>query len=972
MKNMTFRKSLTAAAVAASLGFPALALAQDAQQNAEAEEQVERIQVTGSRILRPNLSQPTPITSISGEELAKFGTPDLGTVLAELPAIGGTATLQGNSDSNGAAGLSLADLRRLGTSRTLTLVNGKRHVGGNPGTTAVDLASIPTAMIDRIEIITGGASAIYGSDAVSGVVNVILKDDYEGFEFNLNGGKSTESVGAENHSFNVLTGGNFANGRGNATFYAGVDRIAEVMTNDLRHPNNYGTISNPENTGEEDGIPDRLTVPNIASELIDEHGVINPFGPAEARYGFDAMGNPVLQPTRSGTNSFAFGYFPDGCENCFLLEDYENIYPELRKTTFASSAKYDLNSAVTLYGDVKYVTTDIEQNFQPDFEFGGYSINVADNPYLDDGLRDTLLNSGQESVPFAKFHGDLGPRSADNERSLYRISLGAKGMFMLGDTFIDYDTYYIYGETSNNIGTNNTVIEGNMLAAIDTVIDPATGNPACRSEVESAQGDGYENPATFPDQECVPYNPFGLGATEAAAGYVSTTINTRETLTQELAGFSVASDSSAFFELPGGPVGFAMGYEYRVETSETLVDSLQKQDVLSSAAVPDQSGEYNVSEGFLEVSAPIIAGMTGVEELTVDGAIRVAEYSHAGSAKAWKTGLMYSPIENVKIRGTYSKAVRAPNIVEAFSPQSPGFSNIDDPCDTDNINDDPDRAANCAALGIPEGFEANDNVSIDLISGGNPNLDSEESTSKTYGVVYTPDFLENVSLTVDYYDIEITDAILSVEAQTIIDNCVDGSSLDDNFCSSVDRDPETNNIELVRSGYINASAFTTSGIDFELTHSASNVFGLDGTLRTSLMGNYLKELRFFEFQNKPEEVNYEAGELGDPELQARLSLDYALGDWAFSWRARYIDRQARIDLSPTGDIPEDLSPAYVGSMTYHDISTTYYANENVAFNVGIRNLMDKQPPAYITGQGGNQSIYDAIGRRAYAGVKVTF
>jgi len=936
----------------------------------------ERIEVTGSRIARPELSQPTPVITLEAKDIAQFGTPDLGEILAELPSIGATDTLAGNNGSNTNAGLSLADLRRLGSNRTLVLVNGKRHVAGAHGTAQVDLSTIPTALIERVEIVTGGASAVYGSDAVSGVINVILKDDFEGLEFTAQGSGSTEGVGARNASFTLLGGADLSNGRGNVTFYASRDYIQQTMANDLRQADDWGSIVNPDDGGEDDGIPDRIRVPNIISERIDENGVLNPFGGAGSLWTFDNNGNAVRQQDRVETNSFAFGYFPDGCDYCFEINDYENLLPEVERLSFGSTFNYDITDNLEFYADVKFVGTEVKQQFQPSFRFGNLTIDVNDNPYLDAPFKETLLAEGFQTISMAKFFQELGNRSANNDRELTRFVGGFKGNFSIGETDFDYDTYYIYGETENTRITRNDLIIGNINAAVDVVIDPNTGEAACRSQVESAQGEGYVDPATVEVGACVPYNPFGFGqASEEARDWVSADVTRMDTITQEVVGGSLSFDTSAFFELQGGPIAVAAGFEYREETSETITDELTKSGVLAGAATPDAFGKYDVSEAFIEILVPILAGVEFAEELSVGAAFRNADYSHAGTVDAWKVDLIYAPIKDFRIRATIGEAVRAPNITETFDPPSPGFANIDDPCDADNINDDPDRAANCAALGIPAGFQANDNVSIDVISGGNLNLTPEESESLTAGFVWTPSYVDGLSVTVDYYDIEITDAIISVSAQAILNNCVDATGgLDENFCSQVDREAGTNDVELVRSGFLNASALNTSGVEFQARYTTDlSMFELPGSVNFNLVGNRLLELERFEFQNRPDEINDEKGEVGDPEWQLRLTAEYQLDDLSVRWLTRFTDRQATFDVSPTGDTPEDLTPAFVGSQVTHDLSANYNVNDNVTIGLGFRNLFDKIPPAFITSDGdGNESIFDVVGRRVYGSVNVRF
>ncbi|WP_028110310.1 TonB-dependent receptor domain-containing protein [Ferrimonas futtsuensis] len=928
------------------------------------ENEVERIQVTGSRIARPEFTQPAPIVSIGSEEIAKFGNVDLGSILAELPSVGATDTLVGNNNSNASAGISSADLRRLGANRTLVLVNGKRHVAGAPGSAQVDLTTIPSALIERVEIVTGGASAIYGSDAVSGVVNVILKENFEGFEFDVAYGDSTEGVGTKDHKISLLGGADLSDGRGNVTFFANYDRTKEVMSKDLRQLDGWGTIKNPNDTGEDDGIPDRLRVPRVYSEMINATGVINPFGGAAGRWTFDDAGNPMLQTERDQSNSFAFGNFPNGCDTCFDPESYENYIPGVERITVGSTFNYDLTDNLQFYSDFKYVSSDIKQQYQPSFRFGNISINVEDNAFMDETLRKTLLDAGQTTVSMAKFFDELGNRSADNQRDLFRFVSGVKGDFTLSETDFNYEVFYVWGETRNERKTLNDLIPDNFVAAVDSVIDPATGEAVCRSQLASAQPDGYEDPASVNGDQCVAYNPFGLGqASEAARDFVSADVTRNDKITQQVMGATLATDSSELFELPGGPVDVVVGWEYREETSASTTDEFTKAGLVGSAATPDSYGEYDVTEYFIEVNLPLIQGMTGIEELSVDGAFRGADYSHAGNADAWKFGVFYAPFDGLSFRGTLGEAVRAPNIGEAFDPQSPGFARVSDPCDSDNISDDPDRLANCTALGMPAGFEANDNVSVDTLSGGNPDLKSETSKSKTVGVVWSPDYVENLSITLDYYDIEIEDAIVYVQPQNVVDNCVDATGGPDaGYCSQVDRDPNTFDITLVRSGYLNAAAYNTRGFEFQASYSME--VG-PGELDLSLVGNKLLELEKFEFQDRPDEVNNEKGEVGDPELQFRFTANYEWDDLTVNWSTRFVDRSVTYDVSPNGGSPEDLDPSHVPTMITHDLGGSYHVNEFVSVRGGIRNLFDKLPPGYTT-----NPIYDLVGRRFYLGVNV--
>ncbi|GLP96869.1 TonB-dependent receptor domain-containing protein [Paraferrimonas sedimenticola] len=947
-------KSIRVACVTGGLSALLMSTATFAEE-VNAEEEVERIAITGSRIARTELSNPTPIVVLEQSEIQKFGTTDLGTILAELPAIGATDTLAGNANSNAAAGISSADLRRLGAKRTLVLVDGKRHVAGTPGSSQMDLSTIPSALIERVEIITGGASAIYGSDAVSGVVNVIMRKDFEGFQFNATGSRSTETDNYGTHGFDFVVG--TGNDDGNVSIYAGVQKTKETMSRDLKQLQDWGTIANPENGGEEDGIPDRLRVPNVGSEMINKWGVMNPF--ADSRFTFDDQGNVREQCVREGTNSFAFGNFPNGCDTAFFTEEYENIFPEVNRINTGGTFNYSLNDNINAFGNVKYTKADIKQQFQPGFRFGNITVDVENNAFLTQEARDRLGGTGLVSM--AKFFDELGNRSAANDRQTFRFVGGFNGYFGISETEFDYELYYVYGETNNVRVTENDIIPDNIAAAINSVIDPATGEAVCADPDAGSVDVG----------NCVAYNPFGFNqASEEAKDWVSADTTRQDKITQEVFGASLGFDSAQLFSLPGGPMAFALGYEQREETSRTITDELTKSGALAGAATPDENAKYDVKELFAEVSVPLLADLAFAHELTLDGAYRTADYSHVkGNVNAWKVGLIYAPIESVRVRATRGSAVRAPNLNEAFSPLSPGFARVSDPCDADNISDDPDRAANCAALGIPPGFEANDNVSVDILSGGNDQLTPEKSKSTTVGLVWTPGFIDDFSVTLDFHDIEIEDAIIEVAAQDIADNCVDATGgPDQTYCGAIIRNPTTNDIELVRTGFLNAAALNTRGVDAEVRYNwdLASVNGV-GEIRFNLFAAHLLKREQFEFQDRPDEINVEDGEVGDPKWEGRFGATYALDDLTVDYRLRYVDRSVTYDVSPGGGSPEDLYPGWVPSITTHDLSASYVFGDNVRVYGGFRNLFDKVPPGYTI-----NPIYDVIGRRVFGGVNITF
>lgn len=973
LKNTTV---LTGVAGLMLIASASAAFAQDAAPVAEQQETtVDEIVVTGSRIPRPNLEQPTPVATVSREAIQQAGTQDLGQIIAELPALSSSDTVRGNSDSFGdSGGLNFANLRSLGAARTLTLVDGKRHVGGDAGNAAVDLNAVPAALVERVEVITGGASAVYGSDAVSGVVNIILRDRFEGAEFTVEGSGAEDGVG-KRWSANGVVGRDFLDGRLNVVATGFYDHTDQVLARDLPEGRNYGTILNTQNTGPNDGRPDRLIVPNVLTDYLDENGVIldnNTFGIITA---LTRDGRPVPQQRRLGTNSFAFGQFAD-CETCTALDDYVVLIPETDRYGLNTRLSFDVTDSVRAYLDAKYVRSEIKDFVQPSFTFGDYVI-APDNAFLTPEIRAVV---GGRSITFGRFNADIGVRKNDITRETYRAVAGLEGETETAFADFDWDISYNRGETHNEFRGSGTVIPGNYAAAIDA-IRLADGRIVCRDQTPDL--------TTQTAETCVPFNPFGQTNSQAAIDYVSHDSVRTHTITQDVAQGLISFDTGKFLNLPGGAIGIAAGAEWRKERSENINDPFVQSGRSDTAPQPNATGGFEVREAYVEFNAPILRDAPFAHRLSVDGAYRIADYSTIGKAEAWKAGLIYAPVRDVTFRGTYSQAVRAPNITEAFLPATAGFFSVSDPCDVDNIQADPDRAANCAAAGVPAGFQSNTNASIDGTSSGNVNLDAEEATSTTVGVIFQPRWVPGLSLTVDRYDIQIEDAISLVSAQNIIDNCYDASGgPDQSFCSLFTRGADRN-INFVNTTYVNAAALDTKGWDVELVYSRDlatlaeehpGVFGgLSGRLTASLTVNKLDELNFFAFADRPDEINVEVGEVGDPEWTARSRVAWDNGVLGLAWEARYEGEVSRFDVTPTTGVnrAESTSPNSVDSQLYHDFVVRYrpdgglWKARNVELFAGVNNAFDERLPYGLTGNG-TSSSYELFGRSFFGGVRARF
>lgn len=978
-------------------GLAGLAATPAAAQDTPAGE-VTEVVVTGTRIPRPSLEQPTPVTILTAQAIENAGPMSLGDMITRLPQTGYAGSLRANSNNFGnGAGVSAIDLRSLGVSRTLVLVNGQRHVAGDLSTNAVDVNAIPPALVDRVEVITGGASAIYGSDAVTGVVNIILKDSFEGLAADAQLGGYDNGFGAR-YSASVTGGRYFLDDKLNVAVTGFWRKEAGIDVRDVPGANNYGLISNPADlapggfdpsfrfsgpTIPNNGIPDRLYVPNVGSELTTRNGVlINAVNGAAVM--FDAAGNPVPTARRSGYNSFGYGQLPADCANCFFPEDNKQLASPIETKGLALNAKYDFSPRLRGFVDAKFVQNDVQNDIQPSISAGEYVLR-PDNAFLTPAIAAALGQiPGPPVFVFSRFLNE--GRQQDIRRRTYRIVAGLNGDVDAGFAEVKWDGAINYGETDTRFINHDLRILQNFAAALDSVIDPRTGQPACRINVPSAPQTGIGAGALNP-QSCVPYNPFGQRNGAEAMAYSFGTFATKDKLTQQVANLNAVFDTGRFLTLPGGPVGVAAGAEYRMERTRERNDPLVLAGGTENLA-SDSSGGFNVTEGYLELNAPIFrdAG-PGLDELSFSAAYRGAHYSSVGGVSAYKVGGVYGPASWVKLRGTWSRAIRAPNITEGFLPTSSAAFVIADPCSVENINRNVNYAANCAAADLPPGFTATSNLSIPGTLSGNRELDPETSKSYTAGFVLQPSMVANLSISLDYYSIRIKDAITLVQAQDIVNNCYGSSGgLDQQYCSLFTRNPANrNNISSVQTTYVNASKLFTDGFELQVSYAADvapltqqwrYTRALDGRVAFNLTADYVVSLRNYPFQQNPSQVNVLEGTANsvfgnNPQLKAIADLDYSQGPLSLAWTTRYIGKQALFSRDPSAvQGSESLSIPFTEPVFYHDLAVTYRierGDSRAELFAGAQNLFDEQVPFTVVGT--RQGLAYDLGRFLYVGAR---
>ncbi|HEX7783527.1 MAG TPA: TonB-dependent receptor [Sphingobium sp.] len=1023
MKKSHTRNALRAGAASLAVGIMLSsipAFAQDTQepQTAAEDSSEPTIIVTGSRISRPTLDSPIPVTSISAANLTRTGQTNVGDVLNNLPSLRSTWSQANSSQFIGTSGLNFLDLRGLGETRTLVLVNGRRHITGSEGDFLVDTNTIPTDLLDRVDIVTGGSSAVYGSDAMAGVVNFVLKRDFEGVKLNAQGGISSKG---DKGTYRVsgTFGKNFAEGRGNVSLALEYTRGNPLLYTD--RPNLTGAYAGRkqfqlvDDPSEDNTTPDRQFLTGVhsfgysngGSFIAYNGGSIRNCSPVAAACldnGFPRIF--LFQPDGSLKESaYGVDFRPVGSGNNqggdgATLTDTGTLQPGYKRYVGNFLAHYDFSDAFKPYIEAKFVRVDSFNQGAPTFSQGGpQGVGVVDvdgdgnpiigafdpvnftsltpisldNAYLTPASRtliQSLLPAGSSFFNLNRNNVDLGTRDEADRRDTYRIVVGAQGTF--NDDWT-YDVSVNYGHLKTRSTFYNNRIEQNFYNAIDAVFDGA-GNVVCR-----VNQNGVTDPA------CVPINILGNGrASQAALNYINTTSYRRGSASELDVSANVVGDSSQLFELPGGPVRFAIGGEYRREKASYAYDDLVSSGQTFLNAIPAfNPPSFAVKEAYGEIDVPLLKDMPFVRELSLNGAVRVADYKgSAGTVWAYNYGGIYSPVEDIKFRVNYSRSVRAPTLGDLYSSNSQNFASVDDPCDVNFINQGKaTRAANCAAAGVPVGFEnqVTRSSTLEILSGGNPNLDVEKSRSWTYGVILQPRWLPGLSITADYYDIKITSVITSVDAQTILDGCYDGATLDNAFCQLIYPRSTDGNFQLpaLLQSSLNYAAKKAKGVDVDVNYD--HRFDGDNRLQLRFVGNWVKMRTDYPYIDNPTQPERIKGELGDPIYSFNASADYTFKNVTLGYEFRYIGRQSITDWEAqheTSGVPA-LDPYYADrvyypSVTYHNLRASVDVAKVFTLYGGVDNVADKKPPFGLLGNGDGDAIYDNIGRFFYMGVKASF
>lgn len=975
---LTRKRLLGSTAIAGAFLLAAPAFAQDTPAETPTTTDTQTggdIVVTGSRIPHPDLESASPVTIVGALEVKQSGTTRVEDLINALPQV---FAGQGGNISNGSTGTATVDLRGLGAARTLVLVNGRRLIPGDPRSPVADINMIPAAVIKRVDVLTGGASSVYGADAVSGVVNFVMDTDFDGFKIdgqyslynhqNRETGDVIEALNARGYGYpkgmttdggtvdaTVVFGTGLDDGRGHITAYASYRKI-NAVTEDKR---DYSACSLSGVTAAQSTALGRVF--NCGGSGTSAPGSFYAQGTYYHVEGSNFVPGQVL-----------FNFAPT---NYFQRPD--------ERYSAGFFAHYDVSDSFKPYLEFMFMDDRSVAQIAPSGDFfNTTNINCA-NPLLSAQQLAIACAAGNTftdgqgvlrgNLYIGRRNVEGGGRRDDLQHTDYRGVFGAKGDVGKG---VSYDVSYQYSRVNFAQTYRNDFSVTRLKRAIDVV--NVGGVPTCRSVVDGT------------DPACVPYNIFQTGGVTAAAlNYLQVPLFSRGQTTEQIANASLTFIGSDYgLVSPWATEGFAMnvGVEYRKESLNFEVDSnfLSGDGAGQGGPTTPVSGSFDVNEAFVEGSLPLVQDKPFFEDLRIGAGYRRSHYSIANSTNSFDTDTYkvegnWSPVSDLKFRGSYNHAVRAPNIVELFSAQSVSLDGSIDPC----AGAAPTAtAAQCALTGVSAAqyghIASNAANQYNGLQGGNPNLKPEIADSITVGVVLTPSFFKGFQATVDWFDIKLKQQIGTVGADTIITQCLATGAA--NLCSLVHRNAG-GNLFRTSDGYIidtnlNAGGLSTRGID--VTFGYSHTFDGIGGFGLSLAGTWIDKLVSSPVGAAATDCVGLYGSIcgtPSPEWRHKLRLSYTAPfgpSLSLAWR--YFSK-VKTDGAGTGVRPGN---AKIPAVNYFDLSFTVPVGDQFTFRLGANNILDKTPP--INGQGlgvvenGNTfaQVYDSLGRYLYAGVTLDF
>jgi len=993
--------ALFATSVAAQTAPEAQAAPADAQATAAAPQGAD-IVVTGSRVSRPNAESPSPITTIGGEDIKEFGATKIEDLTNSLPQVFAS---QSSGVSNGADGTATIDLRGLGPSRTLVLIDGRRLMpGGIAGGAGADLNFIPAALVTSVDLLTGGASATYGADAVAGVVNFKMNRDFRGLR--LDGQYSFFDHNNDNPVASVVDQ-RFRAPRGHSAFGGAFDVTAALGAglND-----NRGNVVAYAGYREESAVTQANYDYSTCALNPDSRNVGLACGgsgtPELARFGGFSAANTTTAglPRASGYTLTGSGLRPyDGLVDAYNYAPVNYFRRPSKRYTAGAFADYEISKAIHPYLDVMYANYSTQAQIAPSGVFYGPRTVNCDNPLL---LQNRQLataacgaNAGVAGTTatflIGKRNVEGGARFDDIGYSQFRIVSGVRGEL---DDVWSYDAYYQYGQVNNTSVYRNDVSSSRINNALNVV--NVNGVPTCTSVVNGT------------DDKCVPYNVFNPGGiTSAAAAYIGIPlVLTGVTKEQVLNGVVTGNLSQYGIRSPFAEDGLriAGGVEWRKESLATQPDQAYINGDGAGQGGPTLpiSGSYSVFDVFGEAGVPLVTDKPFFQDLSLQLGYRHSKYNVVGatkqnSADTFKIAGNWTPIRDITLRGSYNRAVRSPNIAELFAAQSPGLFAGTDPCagPASNGTVNGNTAAQCARTGVTAAqfgnIEANTAAQYNQYNGGNVNLQPEKADTFSAGVLLTPkSFLRNLILSVDYYRIKVNNAIGTVGSQVILNQCIETN--DPTYCGKIVRAPASagpaaGSLWLSPSGYvqnltINTGSLSTSGV--EVNGDYRTTFGSGWKARWQFVGVYLDK-----FISQPVTrgdsyncAGYYGLTCGNPNPHYRFNTNVKIStpdDFGLTLRWRYLSGVTVDTLSPNPFLNSPgAAPKHdnrIKAYNYFDVLFSLPVRDTATFRIGVNNLFDKDPPivsaASLGGWGNGNTFpgtYDTLGRTVFVNLTADF
>jgi len=1014
-KQRLFMGCETALALAAALFVPALAIAQT-QAPAPAEDQtVTEVVVTGSRLSARGFKAPTPVTVIGSEEIGLSGTQNVETLLNDTPQFLGSQN-NGPTANTVPGGTATLNLRGFGAQRNLVLVNGRRFTITGPDQTT-DINTIPASLIKRVETVTGGSSAVYGSDAITGVVNFIMKDDFQGVELTAEARQDTHTK-TKTYTADLTFGTNFADDRGNVVValnyldrggYSRADRGGWAMPTMAD-----GCVTAASYSDTRPGTPLAIPAGQTCLTAGGRPGLIFGGSGTIPNGRFVTVGSPSSASLTAalaaaglsglGSRGFTFDNAGKVARPATTPGDDYDLAPAnyivipQRRWLANMSGHYEFNAHVTGYAEANYSNNRVSMQLAPSGFGGNFLLNV-NNPYLTPQLQEVLrqldqlevgtvrATNGTSSLTTTAGDGlailninrrvpEIGNRTNTSDRSAFRSAIGLRGdLGSVSDSYLrnlKYDAYYTYTRTTDTSTSGGAISLSKVQAGLLSVNGAA------------------------PLLNIFGANLSPQGISSIAVASTNYTESSQQVLAASLAG--------ELFDTWAGPIDFSTGAEYRKASARFVPDSfLASGDVSGFNAAQPTQGSESVKEVYGEVRVPLLKDSPLGERASVNGAFRYSDYDLAGVGGVWtySVGGEYAPISDVTLRGQFQHAIRAPNVGELFGGNTTSGPSAVDPCSSRQPTAQQTAAvrAICVATGVPAAsvfsLAVQPNTFISQVSGGNPNVGPEKSDTTTFGVVLQPRFLSGLMLSVDYFKINLDGAIAPLGggiANTLslcYNTIQDASSA---FCKAITRDPLTG--QIAAPGYVtttngNTGGLKTSGVDINANYRFNLAWGPFGDSRFDIGTNltYTDEFTATPVQALPATKNYCVGSFGPtcgqpiPRWKGASRISWRSGPATLSLRHRYIG-EVTVD---TYLLPKRLGAAFpdkatlttpvIKAQSYFDLTGAYDVTKDLSVTAGVRNLFDKNPPIVGSSAPSNNTFsatYDVEGRVVYASVTARF